>query len=111
MDDYKLLARNELLRQSTGICFRDHYGFVVDYNEETKGKLTPTTPGEACLHTAIAGIAIATGNYSQDEWEKANANQLLIELLNTLLDHGWGNKDNLGREHPIRHPDWLDFNK
>ncbi|MCR6850378.1 hypothetical protein [Bacillus sp. IBL03825] len=105
MEEYKKIARNELdKRQSTSIIFRDKYGFVVDYEEGN-----PTTLGEATLHTAIAAIAIATGNYSQDEWEKENGNLILAELLRTLLDEAWGNKDNLGRKHPIRHPDWLEY--
>jgi len=41
--------------------------------------MKPNEIGEATLYTAIAAIAIATGNYKQDEWDKNSANKSLIE--------------------------------
>ncbi len=96
-------ARFELLYK-----FRDRSGYVGHYdvlNGETHGD------GEGTLFTAIAAIAIATGNYHQDEWESAEANTALEELLGTLMTESWGNRDGMGREHPIRHSQVLDYDK
>lgn len=112
---YKQDVRDELdVHQDKRLKFRDKHGFVIDLIDPTKDQLgdeTPETLGEGTYHTAIAAIAIATGNYSQDEWEKASANQLLSELLRTLLEKAWGNEDHLGRVHPVRHADLYDYDK
>lgn len=101
-------VREELLRTRTSSemrGFRDNYGYIVHYNQGIPDKL-----GEGTLLTAITAIAIATGNYSMPEsWERENANKYLKELLSTLLHQSWGNKDSFGRQHPIRHPDWHDY--
>ncbi|MFE4047386.1 hypothetical protein [Priestia sp. YIM B13490] len=96
---YREQARTELLRnRSNGdIGFQDEYGYVIDYDKEEK----PTTLGEGTLHTAIAIIAITTGNYKQDTWEITEANYKILGLLNTLLQNSWGNRDIY--DHPIRH--------
>lgn len=108
-------ARDELYaKQNSLLKFRDKFGFVIDLDDPTSdvlGDETPNTLGEATYHTAITAIAVATGNYNQDEWEKNTSNSFLSELLRTLIDKAWGNKDNLGRVHPIRHPDLYDFNR
>jgi hypothetical protein len=105
-EQYRDRVRQELLarRTDTQTGFRDNFGFIVDYSNGH-----PDTLGEGTLHTAIAATAIATGNFHQDAWESAEANQHLIELLESLRDGGWGNRDGLGREHPIRHPNEFEF--
>ncbi|MHC1753900.1 MAG: hypothetical protein AB9861_00435 [Methanosarcina sp.] len=107
-EEYRQKARDELLRTRTEseAGFRDQYGYIVDYDNGQ-----PTTLGEGTLHTAIAVVALATGNYHQDAWEIAAANARVKELLTSLLNRSWGNRDNLGREHPIRHPDDIEYNK
>ncbi|WP_019639690.1 hypothetical protein [Paenibacillus fonticola] len=104
--DYRQQAREELLNhRSIGMRgFRDNYGYIIDYDNSL-----PTTLGEATLHTAIAVVGIATGNYSEDDWEKTFANEKLKELLNTLLILSWGNKDMEGQVHPIRHPSYNEY--
>jgi hypothetical protein len=106
-EQYRDRVRKELLqvRTDTDTGFRDQFGFIVDYNG---GK--PDTEGEGTLHTGVAVVALATGNFHQDAWETANANQYLQQLLETLRDRGWGNQDGLGRKHPIRHPNVFDYN-
>ncbi|PEY17227.1 hypothetical protein CN331_17940, partial [Bacillus cereus] len=104
-----------LLREFTedeGFC--DKYGYIVHQIKETSDAqdnvmVKPDALGEATLYTAIAAIAISTGNYIQDEWDKNYANAKLQELLTVLLKEGWGNKDNLERKHPIRHPEDIDY--
>ncbi|ACA38706.1 hypothetical protein J2D69_02890 [Lysinibacillus sphaericus] len=92
--------------------FKDQYGYIVHQTKEKKDDvMKPDELGEATLYTAIAAIAIATGNYKQDDWDKNSANKSLMELLTTLLEKGWGNKDNLGRYHPIRHPEDIEYYK
>ncbi|WDV09206.1 hypothetical protein [Lysinibacillus irui] len=92
--------------------FRDQYGYIVHQKKENKDAvMKPDGKGEATLYTAIAVIAVATGNYKQDDWDKNSANKSLEELLTTLLKKSWGNKDNLGRYHPIRHPEDIDYYK
>ncbi|PRD11797.1 hypothetical protein CQ058_04550 [Bacillus sp. MYb56] len=84
--------------------FRDQHGYIIDIIDGHPGTL-----GEGTLHTAIATIAIAAGNYYQDSWDVNFANKSLKELLTTLLKNSWGNRDNLGRVHPIRHPDVKEY--
>lgn len=112
---YKQDVRDELYeQQNSRLKFRDNFGFVIGLDDTTPDALgdeTPNTLGEGTYHTAITAIAVATGNYSQDDWEKNTGNTFLSELLRTLLDKAWGNKDSLGRVHPIRHPDEYDFNR
>ncbi|KAA0781905.1 hypothetical protein DN406_29860 [Bacillus sp. BB56-3] len=92
--------------------FRDRYGYIVNQTKERiDAVMKPDQLGEASLYTAIAAIAIATGNYKQDDWDKSYANEKLKGLLTTLLEKSWGNKDNLGRKHPIRHPEEIDYYK
>ncbi|MGN4555544.1 hypothetical protein ACTFRD_25895 [Bacillus cereus group sp. MYBK249-1] len=92
--------------------FRDQYGYIIHHHREnTDDEMKPDELGEATLYTAIAAIAIATGNYKQDDWDKNFANEKLKGLLNTLLEKSWGNRDNLGRKHPIRHPDDIEYYK
>ena len=76
--EYRQKIRRELLAMRTDAQtgFRDAAGFIVDYSD---GK--PDTLGEGTLHTAIAAVAIATGNFHQDAWEAAEANDRLAELL------------------------------
>lgn len=106
-EQYRERVRLELLAQRTDTQpgFRDQFGFIVDYSDGV-----PDTEGEGVLHTAISAVALATGNFHQDPWESANANQHLQELLGALRDRGWGNQDGLGRSHPIRHPNVLEYN-
>ena len=80
--------------------FRDSIGYVAMYKD---GAIKPD--GEATLYTALAVVALSAGNYHQDAWELANANERLAELLTVLIERSWGNPDGRGREHPIRHPD------
>ncbi|PEK11721.1 hypothetical protein CN683_24600 [Bacillus toyonensis] len=90
--------------------FHDQYGYIVHQIKEPMGTvLKPDARGEATLYTAIAAVAIATSNYKQDNWDEKFANEKLKELLTTLIEKSWGNKDNLGREHPIRHPKVIDY--
>jgi hypothetical protein len=96
-------ARFELLYK-----FRDEFGYVGHYDVQ-KGQTHGD--GEGTLYTAIAAIGIATGNYHQDSWESAQANAVLEDLLGTLLTKSWGTRDGLGREHPIRHPNWFDYHE
>lgn len=101
---YRKDARSQLLSAWNGEHgFRDPHGFIVGYS--TDGSIG--SPGEATLHTAIAAIAIAAANYHQNSWEDANAR--LYDLLKTLFERSWGNVDNSGEAHPIRHPDVFDF--
>jgi hypothetical protein len=111
--EYREKVRLELLsqRDDNQAGFRDAVGFIVDYtagSPDSPGK--PDTLGEGSLHTAIAAVAIATGNFHQDSWEVAEANDRLDELLKTLRERGWGNQDGLGRLHPIRHPGLSEYN-
>src|SRR5262249_46030355 len=105
--EYRDKVHRELLarRTDTQTGFRDAAGFIVDYSGGT-----PATLGEGTLHTAIAAVAIAAGNFHPDAWETAEANDRLAELLEALRRRGWGNQDGLGRRHPIRHPEVFDFN-
>ncbi|MCS6595300.1 hypothetical protein [Bacillus cereus] len=106
-DTYRQQAREEIfsIRSNSTLGFRDYAGYIVDYINGL-----PTTRGEATLHTSIAAIAISSGNFTnQDEWEINNVNRLLKELLTTLLYRSWGNKDSSGVEHPIRHPDVIEY--
>ncbi|MBL8829964.1 MAG: hypothetical protein JNM18_23495 [Planctomycetaceae bacterium] len=84
-EQYREKVRTGLLalRSDAQTGFLDTPGFIVDY---TGGK--PDTLGEGTLHTAIAAVALATGNYRQDAWEKASANQNLSELLDSLRNGG-----------------------
>ncbi|PEO28697.1 hypothetical protein, partial [Bacillus toyonensis] len=100
--------------ENEGFC--DQYGYIVHQKKETSDAILQSDPilqpdarGEATLYTAIAAIAISTSNYIQDEWDKNYANEKLKGLLTTLLKEGWGNKDNFGRKHPIRHPEVIDY--
>ena len=106
-EEYREKVREELLAVRTDVRdvgFRDQFGFVVDIENGD-----PTTRGEGTLHTAIATVALATGNFHQDAWERAQANQFVLQLLETLRDRGWGNQDGHGLVHPIRHVDVSDF--
>jgi|GEM_PF-1894446 len=105
MNDYRQNAIEKMLEDFQDKGFQDKYGYIVDNDNGN-----PTRVGEATLHTAIAVIALATGNYHQDSEEEKSINPSIKELLTTLLEHSWGNKDNFGREHPIRHPDKREFN-
>jgi hypothetical protein len=99
-------ARDQMLSPWQGTYgFQDSYGYIVD--RKTDG--AAETLGEATLHTAIAAVAIATGNVHQDPWEKAEADRVLGGVLDALTEHSWGNPDGLGRRHPIRHPDVFDY--
>ena len=84
--------------------YRDVLGFVVDYRD---GK--PTSLGEATYYTALAAVAFATFQFNPDEWAKAKANTSILELLSTLIEEGWGNKDHLGQKHPVRYPKDFDY--
>jgi hypothetical protein len=108
---YLQQARDELFntRSNVQVGFRDADGYIVDYEEE-QGVWVPHTRGEGTLHTAIAAVSIATGNYTQDSWENAAANNVLTELLETLLNRSWGDTAGLFRVHPIRHPDKYEYN-
>lgn len=86
--------------------FRDRWGYVGHFDTGTG---LAHGDGEGTLYTAIAAIGIATGNYHQDAWESAEANAVLEDLLGTLLTKSWGNRDEFGREHPIRHPNVYDY--
>ncbi|WP_199621092.1 hypothetical protein [Paenibacillus alkalitolerans] len=108
--DYRFNVRKETLYMRDIIFnkrgFLDGYGYIVDY----RNKL-PTSLGEATLFTAIAAVALATGNYSQDTWESINANKKLKALLWTLKEQSWGNEDVGFKKHPIRHPLKQEFSK
>src|SRR5208337_5534268 len=106
-EQYRDKVRRELLASRTAAQtgFRDEFGYIDDFSG---GNLTPD--GEGTLNTAIAAIALATGNYHQDDWEVAQANQRILELITSLHDGGWGNPDGLGRVYPVRHPKVFDYN-
>ena len=102
-------VRTQLLSQWQG-----QYGFVDDYGYVIDRKIpegTPMTIGEGGLHTAIAIIALVTGNYEQDAWEAQGVNPAVEKFLDALATHSWGNQDGFGRKHPIRHPDDYDWDK
>src|SRR5688572_13464648 len=88
--DYLQTARDNLLSRRTAsrVGFRDSDGYIVDYHFE-QGAWVPHTRGEGTLHTAIAGAAIAAGNFNQDGWEVAQANDTLRQLLSTLQQGSW----------------------
>jgi hypothetical protein len=67
-----LNIRPDPLTDVKDIGFRDHLGYVVRFE---KGK--PQPQGEATYDTAIAVVALATGNYNQDTWEVRKQIQLL----------------------------------
>jgi hypothetical protein len=108
---YLKLVREQLLRirlapptKPEEVGFRDSFGYVVRYKD---GKREP--PGEATYDTAIAVVALATSNYKQHTWEAEKTNLAIEELLDILLEKSWGNRDEFGRTHPIRHPDHFDY--
>jgi hypothetical protein len=107
---------------SDNIGFIDDSGYVVatqyeiDVIDPDSGHITPQrgiadTRGEATYYTAIAVVALATGNYVQQSWDIANANDSIIKLLRVLEDKSWGNQDSAGTFHPIRHPELFDYDK
>lgn len=103
---YKSNVRNDLVNSFTDDGYVDDFGYVVKFKGCNGSK---DGIGEATLHTAIAIIALASGNYNRDQWEKLNANSHIQGFLETLLTHSWGNRDSLNREHPIRHPEDIDY--
>jgi hypothetical protein len=104
---YRQTARDQMLSPWQGTYgFLGDGGYIVDrFTADGSEK----TIGEGTLHTAIAAVAIAAGNYTQDPWEKGHADQVLEGLLETLTERSWGNADDLGRKHPIRHPHDYDY--
>lgn len=75
--------------------FRDQYGFVVNLNQGI-----PVPDGEATFWTAIAAV--------QSALDGDNASTALS--LNALLKYSWGNRDESGQLHPIRHPEVFWYN-
>ncbi|MFO0864595.1 MAG: hypothetical protein U0744_08085 [Gemmataceae bacterium] len=94
-------ARMDLLYQG-----RDQLGYVGHFDMD---KHKVIADGEATLLTAVAAAAIAAGDYHEDAWDSAQADTMLKDLLGVLLNKSWGNKDGLGRVHPIRHPEYFDY--
>ncbi|KAJ5740823.1 hypothetical protein N7493_000695 [Penicillium malachiteum] len=94
--------------------FVDEKGYLVEIGEDGK----PTSPGDATLFTALAVVALATGNCQPDEWETQNANTAIMGFLNVLLETSWGKTDFVpkgqiatGENHPIRHPEVIEWDK
>ncbi|WWD21827.1 hypothetical protein CI109_106315 [Kwoniella shandongensis] len=99
---YKGTIKNPVLGQPEG--YVDMQGYIVEVENGS-----PTSLGEATYYTAVAAVALAAGNYSPDDWEKEHCNTALEGFLRVLTEKSWGNKDSAGNEHPIRHPDWLEY--
>lgn len=122
-------ARREqaLIQLTREIATSDNIGFIDDcgYIVATKYEIDVINPdsgvithpgeadirGEATYYTAIAVVALATGNYVQQLWDIANANDNIIKLLRVLEGTSWGNRDSAGTLHPIRHPELFDYDK
>ncbi|KXJ87139.1 hypothetical protein Micbo1qcDRAFT_179387 [Microdochium bolleyi] len=102
--EYLEMARRQIMTGQDGLNFIDEHGYIIELADGQ-----PTSRGEATYFTAVAATAIALGNYNADAWEAINANTVLAGLLGTLRNKSWGNMDNDGVEHPIRHPDWLEY--
>jgi hypothetical protein len=109
------------------IGFVDGRGYLIELGDIPDGRDdilesekvgSPAAQGEATLFTATAVIALATGNYKPDTWGLQNANAAILQFLDVLQNRSWANTDFLsvgqisqGEEHPIRHPDWLEFDE
>jgi len=101
--EYRDRVRQELFRQrgqnTNDPGFLDEFGYVVEFDNGH-----PTAQGEGTYFTALAVVALATGNYNSDGWESANANSLILKLFDVLTNKSWGNEGSDGFSHPIRHP-------
>ncbi|KAJ5714183.1 uncharacterized protein N7483_011364 [Penicillium malachiteum] len=93
--------------------FLDDNGYLVEIGDDGK----PTSLGDATLFTALAVVALATGNHKPDGWE-THANANITGFLNVLLEKSWGKTDfvpkgqiSKGEDHPIRHPNFLEWDK
>lgn len=97
--------------ETTG--YLDKHGYLIEWNkvrDEFGNRIMgPHAEGEATYFTAIALVALASGNYKQDSWEAQNANHYIGNFLDVLENKSWGNKEASGDAHPIRHPDWVEF--
>jgi hypothetical protein len=97
--------------ETTG--YLDEHGYLIEWNKisDECGKqiMGPHAEGEATYFTAIALVALASGNYNQDSWEAQNANHYIENFLDVLENKSWGNKEASGETHPIRHPDWVEY--
>ncbi|KAK0646803.1 hypothetical protein B0T16DRAFT_458688 [Cercophora newfieldiana] len=84
--------------------FIDEHGYVVELAD---GK--PTSLGEATYFTAVAATAVALTIYSADDASAAALNKTLEGFLKFLQTKSWGNVDERGVSHPIRHPAWVEY--
>ncbi|KAK5045497.1 hypothetical protein LTR84_009115 [Exophiala bonariae] len=99
--------------KSEKIGYLDEFGYLVEWNKikdkEGKDIMATHALGEATNFTAIAVVALASGNYRQDSWEVQNANMHISKFIDVLEHKSWGNMDEHGETHPIRHQAWVEY--
>ncbi|KAK5947944.1 hypothetical protein OHC33_011049 [Knufia fluminis] len=98
---------------SEKIGYLDEFGYLVEWNKtkdkEGKDIMVTHARGEATYFTAISVVALASGNYRQDSWEAQNANTHISKFIDVLEHKSWGNMDEHGETHPIRHLAWVEY--
>ncbi|KAH7142735.1 hypothetical protein B0J13DRAFT_608069 [Dactylonectria estremocensis] len=122
VNDYKITVQQQLTAprdpynldpKPEDVGYLDEHGYVVEWvkvkDKAGQDVLAADARGEATYFTAIAVVALASGNYLQDSWEAQNANLHISRFLDVLENKSWGNKDDKGDVHPIRHPEWVEY--
>ncbi len=88
--------------ENTG--YLDKHGYLIEWNRVTTVRGTqemrPHALGEGTYFTALAVVALASGNHAQDTWEASNADDSISRFLDVLTNKSWGNMDELGRLTP-----------